>query len=142
MTLHINYDHQCASCSAEYVPYDEKILCPNCGNFEPDRYDFIPEAIESLKFNRSAGSYIPGAWLVESISDHILNLLFYLFAAHEKSESEDFRHFSVDWLSSLDWEDQDYLCGYMIQLAARVYTALDGETTADPVGNTEESSES
>ncbi|MGB9877236.1 MAG: hypothetical protein ACPLPS_05670 [bacterium] len=62
MTLHIHYDHQCPNCGAFYIPYED-VPCPNCGLMEEERFDFIPQAVESLLYNlHRYGSYFPPAF--------------------------------------------------------------------------------
>ena len=124
MSLHVGYDHQCASCGADYIPYDAEVACPICGKIESERFDFVPEVVESLMFNKAGGSYLPAAWYIGDISDHILHLLFHLFDAYEKSGIDNFRQFAMSWLPKLDWEDQEYICQYVLELAVRVHEEL------------------
>jgi len=124
MTLHINYDHQCAACDADYIPYDVGIACPKCGLVESECFDFVPEAVESLRFNKADGSYLPAAWYIGNISDHILQLLFHLFSAYEESGGEEFQQFATVWLAQLDWGDQEYMREYLQFLSIRVYVEL------------------
>ena len=102
MSLHVGYDYQCPDCGADYIPYDADVICPRCGVLEPECFDFIPKAVESLKFNKADGSYLPAAWYVGNISDHILQLLFYLFDAYEESGRGEFQQFAASWFAQLD----------------------------------------
>jgi len=95
MSIHIRYNHECPSCSAKYIPYDE-VPCPRCGVQETDRFDFIPQAANSLLANKLEwGSFTPGAWAVTSFGDHIVQLLFLLFDGYaEEGKGESFDEFS------------------------------------------------
>jgi len=124
MSLHIGYDHQCPDCSASYIPYDSDVSCPKCGHMESERFDFVPEAIESMKYNKLDGKYTPPAWLDGDISDHILLLLFWLFDAYEASDNINFELFASEWFPELDWQDQQYMCQYMVRLGCRIFEAL------------------
>ena len=67
MTVHVRYEHKCAACQAFYIPYAPGVACPQCGRQESEVFDFVPQAVESLRFNlRSYGSYLPPAWYVGS----------------------------------------------------------------------------
>lgn len=94
MTLHVTYEHQCPKCAAYYIPYDEVVPCPQCGLIVKDRFDYIEQAAVSMRFNKREGSYIPSipsAWLVGSLGDHILSLLFLIFDAYEDEAPDDFK---------------------------------------------------
>ena len=123
MTLHIHYDHSCSNCEAYYIPYDENIPCPNCNLVEEERFDFIPRAVESMQFNKmNGGSYTPGAWLVDSLGDHILKLLFDLFDSYEESQERDLSidSYASKWLSKLNWGEQAYLEKHLYSIATRI----------------------
>ena len=130
MTLHIQYNHQCPSCEAYYIPYDSDVPCPQCGLLEKERFDFIPQAAESLLFNKNAyGSYIPLAWYKGSLGDHILYLLFRLFAGYEKQPpSTDFNEFASEVLSDMQWADQQYLCGHVQGIALRIHQDMQSKS--------------
>jgi hypothetical protein len=79
MTVHDNYTHQCPKCEAYYIPYDD-VPCPRCGLVETERYDFIPIALASVRWNiEMYGFYVPGAWFVGGLGDHLLLILFHIF---------------------------------------------------------------
>ena len=64
MTLHIKYDHRCPKCGADYIPYNQ-VPCPNCGQIEGDRFDYVSLAAESIIFNlQRFGMCQPPMWLV------------------------------------------------------------------------------
>jgi hypothetical protein len=123
VTLHINYEHSCSNCEAYYIPYDEDVPCPNCNTLEEERFDFIPEAVTSMAFNKARfGSYTPGAWWVGSLADHILMLLFSLFDAFESENQEKLSidSFTLKWFSNMDWGEQQYLKEHLYAIAMRV----------------------
>jgi hypothetical protein len=121
MTLHVVYNHQCASCQAFYIPYDG-VPCPRCGVVVEERFDYIPEAAASMRFNKdSGGSYTPGAWWVGSLGDHILSLLFGLFDAYDAHEGDQsFEEFATEYLGRMQWGDQEYLRDHVRGIALRV----------------------
>jgi hypothetical protein len=125
MTLHVVYDHECEACGAIYVPYDDDVPCPKCGLVEEDRFDFIPEAVVSLRFNKFHGSYRPPAWWVGSLGDHILNLLFGLLDTYEEEKPDSFREFVASRLAKIDWGDQEYLQNHVLGIALRVHEELE-----------------
>jgi len=124
MTIHVNYDHQCPQCQAYYIPYDAQVPCPKCGLVEKERFDFIEQAAESMRFNISNGSYTPAAWWIGSFGDHILSLLFPLFDAYEEDRPADFMVFAADQLGKMDWGDQSYLKEHVLGIAVRLHDTL------------------
>jgi hypothetical protein len=125
MTLHIVYDHQCSSCSADYIPYDDNAPCPKCGLIETNRFDFIHRAVDSMRFNKiEGGSYVPSAWAVTSFGDDILTLLFSLYFSYGKNNPINFREFSESYLSEVDWGDTEYLKGHIFGIVLRVHEEL------------------
>jgi hypothetical protein len=125
MTLHVVYTHQCASCEAYYIPYD-RVGCPRCGTVEEERFDYIPQAAESLRYNKEGGgSYTPGAWWVGSLGDHILHLLFGLFDGYDASGGkEPFADYLTEHLGRMSWGEQEYLCDHVRDIALRVRAHL------------------
>lgn len=124
VTLHIKYNHQCPRCEAYYIPYDDDVPCPRCGLLEGERFDFIPQAVESMLFNKAEGSYTPAAWWVGSLADHILRLLFPLFDAFDEEKPEDFRAFATEWFDQMEWGDQQYLKNHVLGIAVRIHEVL------------------
>jgi len=107
-----------------YIPYDKDILCPKCGILEDERFDFIPKAVESLKFNKAEGSYEPAMWWVGSFGDHILQILFPILEGFEDQKSDDFREFVSSYLTKVEWEDLEYMQSYMLEIAIRIHNEL------------------
>lgn len=128
MTLHIPFDHQCPKCSAHYIPYDDAVPCPNCGHVEPERFDFIPQAVASARYNlETYQSYLPGAWYIGSFGDHILKILFGLLEDYKEGPKQpSFPDFAQTRLAQLDWGKQTYLRDHILSIAVRVYESLSG----------------
>jgi len=124
MTLHIHYDHECPKCEAFYIPYDDRIPCPNCGLIESERIDYIEQATNSMQFNKADGRYTPGAWYVGSLGDHVLNLLFPLFDAYDEEKPDDFEAFAASFLGQMGWDDQLYLEKHILGIAVRLNETL------------------
>ena len=121
MTIHINSSHECASCGAFYIPYDEEVPCPKCGKIEGEDFDiFMPLAVESLLFNKKQGSFIPPSWYVASFGDHVMHLLFPIFEAYESKKPGDFRKFAAKRLSKMDWGKQKYLEKHLLEIVVRL----------------------
>ncbi len=126
MTLHVQYDHECLECGAAYIPYDSEVPCPRCGAVETERFDFISEALASLRFNKASfGQYTPIAWFVGSLGDHVLGTLFHLLDEHEEqSDGTPFASFAEERLDEADWADQPYMKDHVLGIAMRVGDSL------------------
>jgi hypothetical protein len=127
MTLHVYYSHQCTACEAHYIPYDQDVPCPQCGLIKPERFDFIPRALQSMEFNlKQFGSYMPPAWWVGSLGDHVLHLLFRIFDAHaDWTEPSDFEGFLDTALGIFQWGEHPYMKEHIRAIALRVHAALE-----------------
>src|SRR5271165_439406 len=123
MTVHDSYTHECPQCAAYYIPFDEAVPCPRCGLVEQERYDFIPIAVSSVRWNiEMYGSYVPGAWFVGGLGDHLLLIVFYIFERCSKQPERGFAAAVEEELSSRgDWGDQAYLKSHITLLAQRIY---------------------
>jgi hypothetical protein len=88
--------------------------------------DFIELAVESTLFNlRTGNSYMPGGWMMDSLGDRILLTLFQLF--HEFSENKDnidFKTYSQNEFSQVDWGEQQYLAGHICEISILVYDRI------------------
>ena len=126
MTMHVVYSHECPNCKAYYIPYDADVPCPQCGQIEEERFDYIPQAAASMQVNKdSGGSYTPGAWWVGSLGDHILHLLFGLFDAYEAQRGQaPFEQFLDQRLAEMGWGDQEYMRTHLRGIALRVRDEL------------------
>jgi hypothetical protein len=126
MTPHVHYDHQCPFCKAYYIPYDVDVPCPDCGLVEQERFDFIPQAVASARFNlETHGSYVPTAWFACSLADHILWLLFGLLENQRKEpDGQPFEGLAHKTLEYMNWGTQAYLRDHVYAIAVRVYEKL------------------
>src|ERR1700732_5404702 len=101
MTVHDSYTHVCSQCAAYYIPFDKDVPCPRCGLVEQERYDFISTAVCSVRWNiQMYGSYVPGAWFVGGLGDHLLLILFYIFERWSKHLERGFAAAVEEELSS------------------------------------------
>jgi hypothetical protein len=137
MPLHVVYDHQCSDCEADYIPYDHDVPCPQCGKLEVQRFDFIPQAVKSLRFNKSRdGTFLPPAWWSTSLGDQMLGLLFPLFEAGDVDRPANFDAYATSWLASLDWGHRPYLMHHVLGMARRLTEELsktDGVAQTSPI---------
>ena len=124
MTMHVEYDHNCGECGAHYIPFDKGIVCPKCGLDESETFDYIPQAVESMKLNKLDGKYMPGAWWVGSLGDHVLKIMFNLFDEFELEKNKDFTTFSRNYLSQFEWGDQAYLEEHVLEISIRIHKEL------------------
>jgi hypothetical protein len=125
MTLHVPYTHQCPDCGAFYIPYGD-VTCPRCGRWEPERFDFIPRAADSVLFNlQRYGSYEPAAWWVGGLGDHLLSLLFSILERHRRDPSRPFAAVARAAVEAMDWGDQAYVKEHFYGIAVRVYEEIE-----------------
>lgn len=126
MSCHIQYNHECPKCGAFYIPFDQTIPCPKCGAMESERFDFIPKAVESAKFNfMQGGSYVPAAWWVGSLGDHILSMVFRVLDEHRADTTgRSFPIVAAEALARMDWGDQAYLRDHVCDIACRIREQL------------------
>jgi len=127
MTWHIHYDHQCSKCEAHYVPFDDVEPCPQCGEVEAERFDFIPQAAGSALSNTHGdGSYMPGAWFVGSLGDHLLHLLFAILEKHRTSDgSVPFDALARSFVDKMEWGDQEYMRDHLFRMSVRVFEEIE-----------------
>lgn len=127
MTLHIHYNHQCAQCGAYYIPYGNDVPCPRCGIMEQERYNFIPQAVESAYYNlKSQHSYTPMAWYVGSLGDHILYLMFPILEQHRLSPTQSFNEVAWNMVQKMNFGEQEYLRDHLYSILILVYQQLQG----------------
>ena len=125
MTLHVVVNHECDQCGAYFLPYDEDVSCPRCQSPAKKIIPYIERAAESLAFNKQKyGQYTPMGWWVGSLGDHILSVLFGLFDSYEKSAEAEFGKFSEQYLSEVEWRDQEYLQNHIQSIAHEVHRRL------------------
>ena len=131
MSLHVRYEHQCPSCAACYIPYDHDVPCPKCGIIETGRFDFIPKAAASASLNaKLGGSYVPAAWYVSGLADHILNIVFSVLEKHRTAtDGRSIAEVATEVLGRMQWDQQPYLRDHIHAITCRVRQQLDTPTT-------------
>lgn len=134
MTLHVVYSYNCPECDANYIPYAAGVVCPRCGSDATETFDYIPQAAESINYNLALyGSYMPIAWWVGSLGDHILHILFPIFEDFRlQNATTDFSEFASIQLDAADWGDQTYLRDHIISIAVLVYDEMQRESKDSP----------
>jgi hypothetical protein len=128
VTVHVYYEHKCAGCQAFYIPYAPGVACPKCGRQESEVFDFIPQAVASLRFNlMTYGSYLPPAWYAGSLGDHCLRLLFAAFEAYRTrpDQAESFADCLERKLTAMEWGEQVYMLGHLRDIALKVRAVLE-----------------
>lgn len=129
MTIHLPYDYVCPECKADYIPYGMEVQCPCCGLFEDeDRLkNYVPMAVRSCLSNMTFyRRYTPPVWGCSNLSDH---LLYWVFCAldkysNEKISDKSFFAFAAEYAEQSDFTDNEYLRGYMVELATSVYNSI------------------
>jgi hypothetical protein len=125
MTVHDHYTHECPQCAAYYIPYDSDVPCPRCGLVEKERYDFIPIAVASVRWNiEMYGSYVPGAWFVGGLGDHLLLILFHVFERWRNNSQAGFENAIKEELTPREWGEQEYLEKHLAAMARRIYREM------------------
>jgi hypothetical protein len=132
MSLHVRYEHQCPSCAAHYIPYDYDVPCPKCGTVETGRFDFIPKAAASASLNAMrAGCYVPPAWYVSGLADHILWIVFSVLEEHRtNADGQGIAEFATEMLGRMQWGEQIYLRDHVQGIVCRVRQQLDKPATS------------
>ena len=126
MSLHIMYDHQCSKCKAYYIPYEEGIVCPNCGFDEKEVYDIVPELANSANYQMiTVGCYTPIAWWIGSFGDHIALLIFKVLDAFQSQNEKNFQEFALDYFNKPEWGDQSYMIKHVCDLSYKVFLELE-----------------
>jgi predicted nucleic acid-binding Zn-ribbon protein len=129
MSYHVTYNHKCPKCGAYYIPFDQAVPCPKCGEVESERFDFIPEAATSANINLIRGRrYVPVAWWVGSLGDHILRIIFGLLDEHRAHTARRaFPVIAAEALARMEWGNQLYFRDHIHAIACRVRDHLDRE---------------
>lgn len=132
MSYHIKLkDFFCSNCKAQFIPYEEGILCPNCKtpaeNIPKEFLGFIDELICSLMVNkRRGGEFIPMGWLEDSFVDRIQFVIFKIFYAWDKKNPSGGELFIREFLNKYEFQDHNlYLRDYINSIAIRVYARKD-----------------
>jgi len=128
VTLHVSYDHACGGCGAFFIPFAPQESCPRCGRPATETFDFVPQAVASLRFNlETYGQYLPPAWYVGSLGDHCLRLLFMVFDGFRTKDdpAEPFEVYLDRRLAAMGWGEQPYLQVHVRSLALKVRAVME-----------------
>ena len=129
MSLHIIYDHQCSKCEAYYIPYEEGIVCPNCGLDEKEAYNLVPALANSAKYQMdTVGSYTPIAWWTGSFGDHVALIIFQILDAYDQQEEQDFQKIAQKHCNKHSWGHQLYMKDHICDLSYKVFLELKEST--------------
>ena len=135
MTVHLSMSYKCEACEFPYIPYNETIVCPKCGEkgeVTEEYASLIKGICESFIYNLyNYKSYIPDAWWCGDLSDNIQHTLFPVYEHCLKNHKdvlaeykpEEFREIS-DWYIKEKVNLADILLpakDYMKQLSFDVY---------------------
>ena len=132
MSIHMSYDHQCPTCQTNYIPYAVSIPCPTCGTIEKERFDFIPRAVESCRFNlMEGGSYEPACWFTCGFADEVL---YYIFGILEEYRTIPKKKLFIVWADEvLTKKNVGYLRDQVFDMTVRIYNELENkEDKNDP----------
>jgi hypothetical protein len=125
MTHHVHYTHVCSECGAYYIPYDSEVPCPRCGIVETERFDFIREAVLSMRWNKERGHYTPDLWFVGDLADHLLLLLFGIFDGYDGQIGKlPFEPYLDDFIGRMELGDQEYMRSHLRGIAVRLRDEL------------------
>ncbi len=130
MSLHIAYDYQCSVCGANFIPYKkEGNVCPKCGAKTMDYFNFIDRAVESIKYHvQYYGKIHPGAWLVSSFADAILEDIFEVLEVFKMSLNiKDFESFAKTVLEQRIPENEEYLREHIFNMIMEIKARLEEE---------------
>lgn len=121
MTYHIKNDTQCKNCLILFIPFEKNLKCPNCGTITDDYINFVSEMINAMQAHKyEYGNFHPGAWYINSITEHVQELLFQLFDTIEKNNIEDKESYISKWLDDVDWQKDKYLKNHVKDIALKV----------------------
>ena len=123
------YDHQCKNCEAYYIPYDEDVVCPNCGAHEEEVADnIVSTLVSSANYQKKMfGIYTPIAWWIGSLGDHIALLIFQCLDAYEAQAEKNFTEFAQIYFDKAKWGNQLYMKSNVYGLTCKVFEVLDSK---------------
>lgn len=126
MSLHIMYNHQCSKCEAFYIPYENGIVCPNCGLNEDEIYDIVPQLANSANYQMDTmGFYTPIAWWTGSFGDYVAVIIFQILDAYNNQEDEkEFQEIAFVYCNNRTWGKQLYMKDHIRDLSYNVFLAL------------------
>jgi hypothetical protein len=130
MSLHIAYDYQCPVCGVNFIPYKEGgMVCPQCGAKTDEYFNFIDRAIASIKYHLEYyGKIHPGAWLVSSFADAILEDIFEILEIFKASPNiTDFNSFAKTVLEQRIPEHEKYLRQHIFDMTVIIKGKLEKE---------------
>ena len=129
MSLHIAYNYQCPVCGAEYIPYEKGIKCPKCGAEATEYFNFIDRAVASIKYHLEFyGKIHPGAWLVSSFADTVLEDIFEILEVFKSSpDIDDFISFAKIVLEQRIPEHEKYLRAHILEMTLKIKEKLEKE---------------
>lgn len=130
MSYHIKLnDYFCSKCKAQFIPFEEGILCSNCKavaeNIPKENLGFIDELICSLMVNKHrGGEFIPMGWLFDTFTDSIQSTIFDIFYAWDNKKPKDGELFIREYIKKLRFENADdlYLREHINSIALKVYS--------------------
>ena len=126
MSLHIMYDHQCSECEAYYIPYDEDIVCPNCGKDEEKALNIVTELTKSAQYQMNTmGFYSPIAWWTGSFGDFVALLIFKVLDEFYAQKDKDFKEIAESHFNSREWGTQLYMKNHIKDLSYKVYLEIE-----------------
>lgn len=143
MTLHLYMNHKCSECETLYIPYNNEIACPKCGD-KPEMEDypeFIDGICESFLYNLGQnGSFRPMCWAAMDVSDSLQMFLFGVFDNwkkemndHEPQErTKAFEEFFSRIMDKVDLDGADFMSDYVKNLGLTVYNEFFNIREIDP----------
>jgi len=133
MTLHLYMQHKCTECETIYIPYNNTVPCPKCGDqAKMENYpDLINGICESFLYNiREYGNFIPMCWITMDISDSLQVFLFGIFHKWVLEESSNhephmrtaaFKEFIKNIIKEIDFNELDFMENYIHDLTLAIY---------------------
>jgi len=125
MSIHIMYNHQCSKCEAFYIPYEEGVVCPNCGVNEAEVYNIVVDILSSADYQMNKhGFYTPKVWWSGSFGDHVALLIFKALDAFYIQEEKSFKEFALEHFNNSKWGNQLYMKNHIYELSCKVFVEL------------------
>lgn len=121
--------HQCSQCEAFFLPFEQGLPCPRCGEPATEFHDFLAEAIAGLTIHkRQYGRFSPGAFFVGGFAEHVFLLLCNSLDAIDGAAN--FEEAMRRHLDDCEWGDQQYLRSHVYDIAVRIDKKLREKTGA------------
>ncbi len=126
MSLHVVYDHQCSKCKAYYIPYEEGVVCPNCGLDENEVYNITLQLVDFANYQMlKHGFYTPIVWWTGSLGDHVTYLIFKVLDIFYAQEENNFEEVAEEHFNSNNWGAQQYMKNHIRDLSYKVYLEIE-----------------